>query len=842
MSSFDFTNITLPEVFTQLGSKQDGFTSIEAKEKLATFGQNSLDSKELSALRIFGRQFSSGFTLLLLACTAIMVIGKEYTDALFIVFFIVVNVILGFWQEYKSEKTVEGLKKMLSATSLVLRDGKQIQVESRFIVPGDIVFLQAGDTVPADIRIIKTSDCTCDESSLTGESLSVAKNGEQKVATSIAESSNMVFAGTSISSGSMQGVVVTTAMNTVFGTIGTLVNSTKKESGFELRMNKLSKLVMVTIFGALIVFIGVKLLVGAEYGMWELLFFALALAIGVVPEGLPLVTTFSFSRGAAHMAKKGVITKRLSAVEDLGAIEILCTDKTGTLTKNLLSVKNVWGEKEKTLSYGFLCSDTNDVELVKNNKGLFECAIYSSELSGDENSAKKSIDNLLKNEKVERIDYRPFTAALRSNGILVTKNETKIAIIRGGLEKVLAHALPLDQQQQEEIESFVKDAGTRGERVIAIASKQTSLDTVKQAEEEGGYGLTGLIAFADEVKESSKDAIKLMQQRGITIKVLSGDSGEVTETIARQVGILKDDEKVVLGKEFSSLSEKEQVECVKNNHAFARLSPEEKYTIVGLLREIGHVGYMGDGVNDAPPLKRAHVGIAVSGATPVAQEAADIVLTQKDLGILAQGIHEGRIIFANTVKYVRITMLSNMGNFIAVVIASFLIPYLPMLPLQILLLNLLTDTPMIALGFDSVDESETAKPAKFDMKELAMICIAFGLISTLFDVIMFMAFKDKGASYMQTAWFVGGALTELAVIFSLRTKKSFMSANKPPMGVATIGVLAGVLCLVIPFIKPLHAALGFSPISTTSVVLILVIVVGYFIVNELVKKIYFKKV
>lgn len=832
MSSFEFTNLSLPEIFSKLSSHENGLSQNEAEKRLVADGQNTLESGNTSVLRILGRQFSSGFTILLLACTAIMIAGKEYTDAIFIAFFIVINVILGFWQEFKSEKTVEGLKKMLSHTSLVLRDGKKVQIESKFLVSGDIVFLQAGDTVPADIRITTISDCSVDESSLTGESFAVLKSNYEKVATTISDSSNMVFAGTSLVTGSLSGIVVTTGNRTVFGMIGVLVNKTKKHSGFEDRMSKLSKLVMITIFVALALFIGIKLVVGAEYGLWELLFFALALAIGVVPEGLPLVTTFSFSRGAARMATKGVITKRLSAVEDLGAIEILCTDKTGTLTKNLLTVKNTWGDSKQVLGYGFLSSDSTDPELVKKNKGLFESAIYSYNT--------QVVEEVIGDSTLARLDYRPFTASLRSNAVVVTQDGTISAIIRGGLEKVLEHCDPLASEKKVELDEFVKQAGLRGERILAVAKKVTTVKTVKDAESSNGYQLLGVISFADEVKESSKEAIALMQERGIIIKVLSGDSREVTGTIAQLVGIIDAREKVVIGAEFSALTPEQQVECVKQNHAFARLSPEEKYRIVEILRDMGHVGYMGDGVNDAPPLKRAHVGIAVSDATSVAQEAADIVLTQKDLGILAQGIHEGRIIFANTVKYVRITMLSNMGNFIAVVIASFLIPFLPMLPLQILLLNLLTDTPMIALGFDSVDEDETVKPAKFDMKELVMICITFGLVSTLFDVIMFMSFKDMGASYLQTAWFVGGALTELAVIFSLRTKKSFMKGTKPPRLLTLIGVIAGVICLILPFLRPLHSSLEFTAISTASLVLILGIVLVYFIVNELVKKLYFR--
>jgi Mg2+-importing ATPase len=751
-----------------------------------------------------------------------------------IIIFITINTTLGFFQEYKSEKSLELLKKFVSVRARVRRNNKEVLLDSQEIVPGDILIFEAGDIISADVRIIKNDSLLVDEEVLTGESVPIKKtaNPLSSEKTEIYQASNIVFSGCRVIEGRGEGVVIATGSNTVVGDIAALTQETKKSSLFEKNITKLSKFILYLVGVTLVFVFGANLLIKGEAAdKIELIIFSIALAVSVIPEALPLVISLSLSKGAIRLAKKKVVVRRLSAIEDLGGIEILCTDKTGTITENKLTVNSIKsGDEKKCFYYASAgTSFLNDKKIEPNN--AFDIALWNKITPAE----RKQIKTL------KRMAELPFTPERRRNSVLVKLSKGAELIVRGAPEEIFGLCSNLKNGEQKAYEKWMSEQGGQGCRILAVAVKSISPKlSTKLKEQENDLEFLGIISFVDPIKETARDAVKEAGGLGVQVKILTGDSPEVAAAVAMEIGLIKSEEEMMTGEKFINLSEAKKIEAVKTKNVFARVTPKQKFEIIRCLQKIFQVGYLGEGINDAPALQAANVSLVVDSASDIARESADIILLQSSLHVIIEGIKEGRQIFANTVKYIKTTIASNFGNFYAIVVATLLIDYLPMLPLQILLLNLLSDFPMIAIATDNVDKDELKLPKNYDFKDLILFATLIGLVSSIFDFIFFGFFSRISPEVLHTNWFIGSILTEIVLIFSLRTKFIFFRTKRPGWSLTFLSVAAIVATISIPFTEIGHSLFGFISPTYNDIVLIFSIVVAYFAVTEIVKALYYK--
>lgn len=815
---------TPSEVLLDLHSRLQGLTSSEAADKLKKHGPNLLQAKQVKWTEILIRQFISPFIYLLIAAALLSFILGEFIDGAMILLFVCINCGLGFFQEYRSEQALKVLKGYTTATARVHRNNHEQTIPVDEVVIGDIIALQPGDIVPADVRLIETSNLIIDESVLTGESEPTTKSEKlcNKVTAAIHETTNIAFSATHIISGSGLGIVVATGVNAYIGTIAKLTVETHQVSSFERGMSKFSTFIlrMVAITLALILVANI-VIKGGDTNFGDLIIFAIALATAVIPEALPLVITFSLSRGAVRLAKHKVVVKRLSAIEDLGGIQILCTDKTGTITENKLAVVDVFSDKEHVLTHAE-CA----INLQSQHKDPFDIAILE---------ASKEYKNVLKHTKL--IHEIPFDPNRKRNSVLVDINEKPILIIRGASEAVL----PYVKSPPETIHAWIKAQEKLGRRVIVIAHKHTKTNKEYNQEfEENNLDLTGAISFSDSLKKSTLAAVKKAQKLGVNIKIITGDSATVAGVVAFSIGLTDNTEQVITGEDFFALPHSKQRHVAEKMNVFARFSPHQKHQLVDILEQNFEVGFLGEGINDAPALKSANVGLVVDGASDIARESADVILLNPSLNVIIDGIEEGREVFANTIKYVKMTLASNFGNFYAVAISSLFISYLPMLPIQILLVNLLSDFPSITIATDSVDTEEIKQPESYNLRDFALIATILGFISTIFDFIFFGLFYQISPAVLQTNWFIGSILTELALLYSLRTRQPFYKAKRPPWIIIALTSIAALVTIIIPY-SPLGISFfQFTPPTVRDMLTILGIVISYFMITEGVKLAYYR--
>jgi len=810
-----------------------GLSEQEVHSRIKKHGLNEIHAKEILWWHVLRRQFASPFVYLLILAGAIAFILGEYIDSLMIALFVAINAILGFYQEFRSEETLKLLKKYIVSRARVLREGKEKNIESKFVVPGDIIIYEEGDIICSDSRLFESYNFFVDESVLTGESVSVQKDPKELAveAKEIFQAKNIVFSGTTCVSGKATCVVLATGLNTTLGDISHLAVDTKRKSGFEKGIKQFSSFILrVILLTLVLVFIINIFIKGKDANISQLIVFSIALAVSVIPEALPVVTTFSLSRGARNLAKNKVIVKRLSAIEDLGGIQVLCTDKTGTLTENNLAVEDIHGkDRDEILFYAYIGASSLDTTR-KDSNNAFDIAISTALHEKQKEQAKRYY-------QVQELSFDPIR---RRNGAVVLKDSKHTFIVRGAAEEVMK----LCSLSEKEIFSFnrrVVEEGTEGKRIIAVAKKDivysASTDLVH---EEKGMEFLGLISFSDPLKKTAKEAIQKAESLGLKIKILTGDSPEVAGAVAKKIGLISTSSKVLLGEAFEKMSFRKQHEAVEKYVVFSRVSPQQKYKIIQLLQEKYSVGFLGEGINDAPALKIADVGMAVDGASDIARESADIILMKKSLNVIVDGIREGREVFANTLKYIKATLASNFGNFYAVAIASLMIDFLPILPLQILLVNLLSDFPMIAVATDSIDENDIKEPQKYNLREIAFLATVLGLVSTTFDFIFFAIFVRISPQALQTNWFIGSILTELVFLFSIRTKKFFLFSKKPSSIMIALSAIAFVLTIVIPFTYFGQATFKFAQPKAAYIIWTLGIVGAYFFVTESAKLLYYK--
>jgi len=838
LNSLQYTVKSTAEIEKKLKTSiSSGLSNKEAQERLEQYGKNEISGQAVRWWEILLRQFKSAFIYLLLGASILAFILGEIIDAGMILLFLLISAALGFYQEYRSERTLQLLQQYVALHAKVFRNNKINIIRSQEIVPGDIIILETGDKIPADVRFIETYDATVDETILTGESVPIKKTSKSlpQSVKELYRAANLGFSGTMLVNGKAKGIVIATGKQTAMGRITCLTVETKRVSNFEKGIAKFSKfilrLIVITLIFVFLANIAVK---GEGADIVHLLIFSIALAVSVIPEVLPVVATFSLARGAKRLAKRKVVIKRLSAIQDLGGIEILCTDKTGTLTENTLTVAETYPQAaSKILLYANLATTSPQKKKLE----PFDLALQKKSTKTQQASIAQ----------YQRLFDIPFDPVRRRNSVLVAKNGRKELVIRGAPEIVLDLCKNLSSKEKQVINKWIIQQGIQGRRLLAIAKKNISSPNLnlsfKQVQAlEIKFDFLGIIAFIDPIKSTAVAAVKRAGTLGVRIKVITGDSKEVAGAVACQIGLVSSPDQVITGQELETLSALKQREAVNAYSVFARVSPEQKYNIIQLLQEKHKVGFLGEGINDAPALKIAGVSLVVQSAADIAREAVDIILLQKDLKAVVDGIKEGRRTFANITKYIKATLASNFGNFYAIAIASLFVPFLPMLPIQILLVNLLSDFPMIAIATDTVDRKELAGPKKYDVKDIIFIAVILGIVSTVFDFMFFGFFYQISPKVLQTNWFIGSILTEIVFLFSIRTKGVFFKSQKPSSLLLWLTGGAFIVTIALPYTAIGQKIFHFTPPTAAHLLIILAIVSAYFIVSEIVKLFYYKEI
>lgn len=833
MNFSKYTNKSLEETLSLLKSSKTGLSQKEAVSKQKKYGLNEVRVQKIRAFQILKRQIQSPFFYLLFFASLISLFIGEFFDFAVILFIVLANAAIGFFQEYRAEKAVFLLKKFIPQGVKVLRDNKEQIIDKKELVIGDIVLLYMGDIVPADLRLIMEHNFLVNESALTGESVPVPKSSFtfEKQQTEIFKAKNIVFAGTPVISGRAEGIVISTGKETVFGNIAESVAKEEfKMSSYEKDILYFSKLVLkIVVITIILIFIAGIVIKGAS-NFFSFLLFSVALIISILPEGLPAVVSFSLSKGSMQMAKRNVVVKRLSAIEKLGNIDILCTDKTGTLTKNKLSLeKIVSSDKRKCLLFGLLGSEAGRREETILNP--FDLALF-----------ERSPEDFWKNYERYSIISKPHFDAekMRSSFIVKDRKSGHFLITKGAPEFILSICSKIsDGTPKSELKEDFEKEGKTGKRVLALAFKKIPEKHTLEPDERN-FTFLGYFVFDDPLKETAEEAIKLAKKLGVSIKIITGDSKEVAGHVAKKIKLVSDSSHVILGTEIDKIEQSEFDQICHENSVFARISPQLKYKIVKSLQKNHDVGFLGEGVNDAPALRASNVAIAVDGASDISREVSDIVLLKRDLRVIVQGIEDGRNIFANINKYIKCMLASNFGNFYSIAAISLFINFLPMLPIQILLSNLLSDLPLISIVTDKVDLDELKKPKAYHLKSVLPLIINLAIIITLADFIFFSVFYKQPPATIQTLWFIESVFCELLLVFIIRTKHWFWKAERPsfPLVFSIISIFA--VAIILPFLSFGQKVIHFAPPKITQLLLMAVILVSFMAVSEFVKIIYFK--
>lgn len=825
-------------------SSSTGLSRVEAARRLAADGPNEVERETVTpAGRILLRQFSSPLVLILIVASGLSVLLGDRIESVIIMVMVLAGGLLGFVQEYRSERTLRQLRKKLSRHATVIRGGRPLRVPAPQLVKGDIVELDLGTIVPADLRLIRLNDLEIDESLITGESVPVPKSVEPlHAATPLPQDqTNMALAGTHVAQGSGYGVVVATGGGTEVGKTAALLGGAEEETSFQQGVRQFGSFLLKITVAMAVLTAGV---LGLIHGQWsEALLFALALAVGISPELLPVVVTINMSAGALAMSRKSVLVKKLVAIEDLGNADVFCTDKTGTLTVGKLRVRGSMdpgGRDDPTaLACALHCLELTPHERPKN-------PIDQAILDGARTSGVKPY---VKDVKV--IDTIAFDFERRRMSCVVEGADgRRRLIVKGATTEVLAAcnscsapqrgAITLAPDERRRIAALADGYHDRGERLIAVAQKPVEKKDAYTPADETALELVGFLRVSDAPKDTAKAAIQSLARLNTRIVILTGDVERVTRYVAEQLDFAVTG--VLTGEDVERMDDAALSQSVERVNVFARITPSHKLRIIRAFKAAGHtVGFMGDGVNDAPALRAADVGISFEHAVDVAKEAADVVLLKRNLSVLADGIREGRRIFVNTRTYVFATISSNFGNMLTVAGAALLLPFIPLLPAQIILLNILSDLPMLAVSTDRVAEEELAKPKKWDIAQISNFMYFFGAISSLADYATFaiLLIAVRADMYLfRSGWFLESLLTELVIIFLVRSRRVSW-ANRPSAWLVRAAVATLVLGGLFLY-TALRLPFGLVPLDPFLVLLLLGIVAAYAVLTELGKAAYFR--
>ncbi|HEN7342116.1 magnesium-translocating P-type ATPase [Serratia marcescens] len=836
------------QLFERFHSHPEGITAHEAEQVRRRCGENVIDDQQKEAWwQHLWHCYRNPFNLLLTALGMISYATEDLTGALVIALMVLISTLLNFIQEARSNRAADALKAMVSNTATVIRSdaltGKSEHVELPIaqLVPGDIVKLAAGDMIPADLRLLSAKDLFISQAALTGESLPVEKSAApQALAADPLDCQNLCFMGTNVVSGTALAMVICTGGGTYFGQLAQRVTSQEQQpNAFQSGISKVSWLLI----RFMLVMTPIVLLINGytKGDWWEAALFALSVAVGLTPEMLPMIVTSTLAKGAVKLSRQKVIVKRLDAIQNFGAMDILCTDKTGTLTQDKIVLErhtDVFGAgSERVLRYAWLNSFYQT-----GLKNLLDVAVLSC---AEQNRQPAALQNYRK------VDEIPFDFVRRRMSVVVAKdNEYHELVCKGALEEMLAicshvrhedEVIPLSEALLARIRRITDDLNQQGLRVVAVANKILPAQTHEYGvADESDLILEGYVAFLDPPKESTAPALAALKQNGVTVKILTGDNELVAAKVCRDVGLEADS--LLRGSEIEQMDDEQLAQAAARTTVFAKLTPLHKERIVKLLRRQGHVvGFMGDGINDAPALRAADIGISVDSAVDIAKEAADIILLEKSLMVLEQGVIEGRRTFANMLKYIKMTASSNFGNVFSVLIASAFLPFLPMLPLHLLIQNLMYDISQIAIPFDNVDDDQITQPQRWNSADLGRFMVFFGPISSIFDVLtfslmwwVFKANTPEMQTLFQSGWFVEGLLSQTLIVHMIRTRKIPFIQSRPswPLCIMTLAVIATGIGLVF---SPLAGFLQLQALPLGYFPWLVLILVGYMVLTQCVK-------
>lgn len=832
----------IAELLALTASTPDGLGAAEAEAGRRRFGPNSPKThRQTTPIRLFLRQLESPLVLILIFAAIISSFVREWVDAGIILLIVLGSAILGFVQEYSASNAVARLRQQLALRATVLRDGRAQSLPVEAIVPGDVVLLSAGSMIPADGVLIEANDCFVNQAVLTGETFPVAKApGAVDAAAGLAGRTNCVFMGTSVRSGTARALIVRTGSATEFGAIAERLQLRAPETDFERGIRQFGYMLSYVMFVLVIVVFAGN--VFAHKPPIEALLFAIALAVGIAPELLPAIISINLAKGAQQMAGRGVIVRRLNAIEDFGSIDILCTDKTGTLTEGVVRLDGALGPDGRP-SPAVLRSAWLNARLQTGLANPLDEAILSSAGLGDTDAAG-----------VHKLGEIPYDFVRKRLSVAVREgpgaDAPLLLLTKGALESVLdvcdravapGGPVTLDSAGREAILARFAGWSAQGFRVLGVATKTLPAGAGALAREaEQGLDFAGFLLFFDPPKADVKATIEALERLGVQLKIITGDNRRVAEHVAQVVGLAV--EGVLTGAEIGLLRDEALWQRAERTTLFAEVDPNQKERIILALRKMGHVvGYMGDGINDAPALHAADAGISVDTAVDVAKDAADFVLLAQDLDVLRQGIEDGRRTFANSLKYVFTTTSANFGNMLSMAGASFFLPFLPLLATQVLLNNFLSDFPALGVAGDNVDPELVERPRRWDVGFIRRFMLSFGLVSSAFDFLTFGAllfvFHASPAAF-RTGWFVESLLTELAIALVVRTRRPLFR-SRPGTLLWVSSLLVAILAVALPYL-PVGRLFEFVPLPLPLMATLIAITATYVVASELTKRVFYR--
>ncbi|HNS39215.1 MAG TPA: magnesium-translocating P-type ATPase [Promineifilum sp.] len=843
------------ELFVQLSTSQAGLSAEEVEERLDEYGKNAITIRDTNTTWHQLREaIVNPFNLILLIVAAVtfftdvvMSLEPDYLTVIIILALVILSSLVAFVQSKRSHAAVEKLFKMISNKADVWREGTLTEISMDEVVPGDIIRLSAGDMVPADVRFLRTKDTFVAQAALTGESQPVEKFSNRPGTPDIGltDLRNIGFMGSNIVSGSAMAVALLTGNDTYFGSMAKTLSGDRAKTSFERGVDSVSRLLVRMM---LVIIPIVFLINGIAKNDWSsALLFSISIAVGLTPEMLPVIMTSTLAKGAVTMSRHQVIVRTLGAIQTFGEIDVLCTDKTGTLTEDKIVLEkymNLHGEDDaRILRHAFLNS-----YFQTGLKNLIDLAII--------NRAKQyGLDELI--VRYNRVDEIPFDFTRRRMSVVLEDiNGKRQLITKGAVEEILAitsfieiggRVQPIDDEARRIAMATYEKYNADGLRMLAVAQKnEVPGSNVFSVADERDMVLIGFVGFLDPPKESAQAAITALKDHGVRTVVLTGDSEGVAIKVCKKVGVST--AVVLSGRHIDQMDDAELLEAIKTCDLFAKLSPSQKERVVRAFQRAGHtVGYMGDGINDAPPLRQADVGISVDSAVDIAKETADIILLKKDLMVLEEGVIEGRHTFGNIIKYIKMAASGNFGNMISVLIASIFLPFLPMLPVQILTQNILTDFSQMGMPFDDVDKEFLKKPRRWETGSIRSFMVFLGPLSSVFDILCFAvlwwiigANRTELAPLFHGGWFVFGTVSQVLIIHMIRTSKIPFLQSRPSLPLIVSTTVVTIVALVVGFTN-LSIGLDMTPLPITYLFWLAVLLVGYALSTEIIKRIYVKR-
>jgi Mg2+-importing ATPase len=829
-----FWALTAEVVMKQLGTRPEGLSEAEAQKRLKEYGSNLLrQRKETNDLLLLLSQFKSPIILLLIFAAVLSIYLHQNVEAGLILIIVFISGLLGFWQERRAANAVARLLAIVQIKASVLRGGAEKEILVEGVVPGDIIILNAGDVIPGDCRILESKDLFVNEAALTGETYPVEKVEEALAEdTPLAKRRNSLFMGTNVVSGTARAVVVLTGKKTEFGSVSQRLEMREPETDFERGVRRFGYLLMEVTLLLVVAIFAINVYLARP--VVESLLFSLALAVGLTPQLLPAIISINLAHGARQMASHQVIVKRLASIENFGSMNVLCCDKTGTLTEGTVKMHSAL-----------------DVEGKESDKVFLFAYLNASYETGFANPIDKAILSYRHADisGFEKLDEIPYDFVRKRLSILVARGEEHIMITKGALASILEVCTYAQTSKgivdiasvRDDIQQKFSDLSSKGFRVLGISCRKITA-SVCLAKDEAGMTFLGFLVLFDPPKKDIAKTIASLADLEVSLKVITGDNKLVAASIGKEVGLEKG--KVITGHDLSRTSDEALQRQVRDVDIFAEVEPNQKEWIILALRRTGNVvGYMGDGINDASALHAADIGISVDSAVDVAKEAADIVLLEKDLSVLAKGVVEGRKTFSNTMKYVFMATSANFGNMFSMALLSLFLPFLPMLPVQVLLTNLLTDLPEMTIAGDSVDPELIVRPRRWSIKFIRNFMVVFGLLSSLFDYLTFGALLfllNASVNQFRTGWFIESVVSASMVVLVIRTRRPFFK-SRPSKYLLAATLAVGATAFLLPYTH-LAEPFMFTPLPLYFLIIVAVIVAIYILTAEIAKRVFYRGV